>query len=257
MGVTVGWGDGFVSGPLPRRGRRAAHPEARRGRPDRHAADPAARPGPGGRQGRAAHQVPVRCPARAVQPRRPAAATPAAVLDIVTQAETLAPRTASASSTTTRATPRAPRCSRPPSGSRAEEREPAPQLFLLAGRRAAGPADGAHEPGLVLDAFLLRALALAGWAPGVRRSARCCGAPARTAASRSRPAARCARTAAPSAARPRPRRPWRCSVRCSPATGPPPTAERPARREGNGLVAAYLQWHLERGLRSLPLVERL
>jgi DNA repair protein RecO (recombination protein O) len=28
------------------------------------------------------------------------------------------------------------------------------------------------------------------------------------------------------------------------------------RREGNGLVAAYLQWHLERGLRSLPMVER-
>ena len=28
------------------------------------------------------------------------------------------------------------------------------------------------------------------------------------------------------------------------------------RREGSGLVAAYLQWHLERGLRSLPLVER-
>ena len=28
------------------------------------------------------------------------------------------------------------------------------------------------------------------------------------------------------------------------------------RREGSGLVAAFLQWHLERGLRSLPLVER-
>jgi DNA repair protein RecO (recombination protein O) len=28
------------------------------------------------------------------------------------------------------------------------------------------------------------------------------------------------------------------------------------RREGSGLVAALLQWHLERGLRSLALVER-
>jgi DNA repair protein RecO (recombination protein O) len=28
------------------------------------------------------------------------------------------------------------------------------------------------------------------------------------------------------------------------------------RREGSGLVAAFLQWHLERGLRSLRLVER-
>ena len=29
-----------------------------------------------------------------------------------------------------------------------------------------------------------------------------------------------------------------------------------SRREASGLVAAYLQWHLERGLRSLPMVER-
>ena len=28
------------------------------------------------------------------------------------------------------------------------------------------------------------------------------------------------------------------------------------RRQGNGLVAAFLQWHIERGLRSLRLVER-
>ncbi|MER7081955.1 DNA repair protein RecO, partial [Saccharopolyspora kobensis] len=29
-----------------------------------------------------------------------------------------------------------------------------------------------------------------------------------------------------------------------------------ARREGSGLIAAHLQWHMERQLRSLPLVER-
>ncbi len=28
------------------------------------------------------------------------------------------------------------------------------------------------------------------------------------------------------------------------------------RREASGLVAAFLQWHLERGLRSLPFVDR-
>ena len=27
-------------------------------------------------------------------------------------------------------------------------------------------------------------------------------------------------------------------------------------REASGLVAGYLSWHLERGLRSLPLVDR-
>jgi DNA repair protein RecO (recombination protein O) len=38
-----------------------------------------------------------------------------------------------------------------------------------------------------------------------------------------------------------------------------PTAEgsqSAQRREGSGLVAALLQWHLERGLRSLALVDR-
>jgi DNA repair protein RecO (recombination protein O) len=29
-----------------------------------------------------------------------------------------------------------------------------------------------------------------------------------------------------------------------------------ARHEASGIVAAFLQWHLERGLRSLPFVER-
>jgi DNA repair protein RecO (recombination protein O) len=33
-------------------------------------------------------------------------------------------------------------------------------------------------------------------------------------------------------------------------------SESSARREASGLIAAHLQWHLERGLRSLPLVER-
>ena len=33
-------------------------------------------------------------------------------------------------------------------------------------------------------------------------------------------------------------------------------AEARTRRETSGLVAAYSQWHLERKLRSLPLVER-
>jgi DNA repair protein RecO (recombination protein O) len=34
------------------------------------------------------------------------------------------------------------------------------------------------------------------------------------------------------------------------------TSQGTNRREGSGLVAALLQWHLERGLRSLALVDR-
>ena len=37
---------------------------------------------------------------------------------------------------------------------------------------------------------------------------------------------------------------------------PAEASEPRTRREASGLVAAHLQWHLERGLRSLPLVER-
>jgi DNA repair protein RecO (recombination protein O) len=33
-------------------------------------------------------------------------------------------------------------------------------------------------------------------------------------------------------------------------------SEARSRREANGITAAYTQWHLERGLRSLPLVDR-
>jgi DNA repair protein RecO (recombination protein O) len=33
-------------------------------------------------------------------------------------------------------------------------------------------------------------------------------------------------------------------------------SEERERREASGLIAAFLQWHLERGLRSLPLVDR-
>jgi DNA repair protein RecO (recombination protein O) len=36
-------------------------------------------------------------------------------------------------------------------------------------------------------------------------------------------------------------------------------ADAAASKDGNevsGIVAAYVQWHLERGLRSLPLVDR-
>ena len=80
---------------------------------------------------------------------------------------------------------------------------------------------------------------------------------ARTARSASRAGERCARGAGRRARSPRPRRPSGSSTPCCTATGrwrTRPTS--PTRRETSGLVAAHLQWHLERQLRSLPLVER-
>src|SRR5918911_3873745 len=53
------------------------------------------------------------------------------------------------------------------------EREPALQLFLLLAGGLRTLADGRRDPGLVLDAFLLRSLAVAGWAPSFTDCARC------------------------------------------------------------------------------------
>ena len=90
------------------------------------------------------------------------------------------------------------------------EKEPALRQFLLlvGGLRTLG--DGGHDARLVLDAYLLRSLAVAGW-PRPWTSARCAAPgpaspapPARCARSASRPAAWPARTAG---RRARPRRP--------------------------------------------------
>jgi DNA repair protein RecO (recombination protein O) len=54
-----------------------------------------------------------------------------------------------------------------------EEREPAMRMFLLliGGLKALSSAE--HDPGLVLDAFLLRALAVSGYEPSLTMCARC------------------------------------------------------------------------------------
>ena len=56
------------------------------------------------------------------------------------------------------------------------EREPAVQQFLLLAGGLRTLASGEHDPGLVLDAYLLRTLAVAGYAPSFTDCARC-GAP--------------------------------------------------------------------------------
>jgi DNA repair protein RecO (recombination protein O) len=139
----------------------------------------------------------------------------------------------------------------------AEEREPFLRLFLLLVAALRALAQAAHEPGLVLDAFLLRALAVAGYAPAVDDCAGCgTPGPHRTFA----PAAGgvlCPACRPPGAASPGPET---VTLLAALLHGDWATAEASdprARREASGLTAAYLQWHLERGLRSLRLVERV
>src|SRR5687768_9511701 len=54
-----------------------------------------------------------------------------------------------------------------------EEKEPSLRLFLLVVGALRSLADKTHPPGLVLDAFLLRAMSVAGWEPALSDCARC------------------------------------------------------------------------------------
>ena len=77
----------------------------------------------------------------------------------------------------------------------AEEKEPSLRLFLLVIGALRSLADRTHPAGLVLDAFLLRAMSVAGWEPALSRLRPLRRGRARTGTSPCRPAARSARPA--------------------------------------------------------------
>jgi DNA repair protein RecO (recombination protein O) len=137
------------------------------------------------------------------------------------------------------------------------EHEPALQQYWLLVGAVRALATREHAPGLVLDSYLLRALAVAGWAPSFADCARC-GAPGpHHAFAVAMGGAVCAACRPPGAAAPAPETFALCAALLA---GDWPTAETSAERhraEGNGLVAAFCQFHLERRLRSLPMVERV
>ncbi|MFC4584769.1 DNA repair protein RecO [Sphaerisporangium corydalis] len=136
------------------------------------------------------------------------------------------------------------------------EKEPALRHYLLLVGGLRTLVEGGHEARLVLDAYFLRSLAVAGYAPALDSCARC-----------STPAIRAFAIAAGGVV---------CGG-CRPAGAAVPAAEtiglmialirgdwesadaseQRHRVECSGLVAAYLQWHLEHGIRSLRHVERV
>ncbi len=136
------------------------------------------------------------------------------------------------------------------------EREPALQQFLLLLGALRTLSQDAHDPALVLDAYLLRSLAVAGWAPSFEDCARC-GLPGpHRAFAVAAGGSVCSGCRPPGSAAPSAPALQLLSALLTGdwvyADGSDPRH----RREGSGLVAAYLQWHLERGMRSLRLVER-
>ena len=131
---------------------------------------------------------------------------------------------------------------------------PQQYLLLLGGLRALANQD--HDPSLILDSYLLRALSVAGWAPNFADCSRCNA--------------------------PGPHRAFVLQLGgvvcpdCKPAgaavidddtanllgallSGEWDVADSSSQRtrtSAAGIVAAYSQWHIERGLKSLQHVER-
>jgi DNA repair protein RecO (recombination protein O) len=136
------------------------------------------------------------------------------------------------------------------------EEEPALRLFLLTLGAVRALAEAQRSATLVLDAYLLRAMGLAGWAPALTECAVCGTRGQHRAFSVPAGGCVCPDCRPPGAAHPAPAT---LDLMAALADGDWRTAdgaESASRKECSGLVAAHLQWHLERGLRSLPLVDR-
>lgn len=138
-----------------------------------------------------------------------------------------------------------------------DEREASLQQYRLLAGAVRSLAAGEHAPSLVLDSYLLRALAIAGWSPSFSDCARCGAQGPHHSFAVALGGSVCLRCRPPGAASPAPET---VSLLAALLAGDWPVAdssEERHRREASGLVSAYSQFHLERRLRSLPHVERV
>lgn len=137
-----------------------------------------------------------------------------------------------------------------------DEGEPALRLHLLVVGALRALTDRVHAPSLILDAFLIRSMSLAGWEPALAECA-VCDAPGPHAAFHvAAGGAVCETCRPPGALRPRRESIGLMAALLEGDWEFADASDQTFRREASGLVAAHLQWHLERGLRSLPLVDR-
>lgn len=176
-------------------------------------------------------------------------------LDIVTQVETLAAYGATASQdyakwtagqamaeTAERLTP--------------IEEEPANQQFLLLLGGLRTLVSEEHDPGLILDAYLIRSMALAGWGASFDDCAKCDQPGPHPWFSVSSGGALCAECRLPGSATPSKETMELLGALLSGDWALADDSESRSRREATGIVAASLQWHLERELKALKHVDR-
>lgn len=137
-----------------------------------------------------------------------------------------------------------------------EERAPVPRLHTLTAGALRAIAAGHRPHELILDAYLLRAMDYAGWAPALDECARCATPGPHRAFHIAAGGAVCVHCRPPGAATPAPEVfDLLLALRHGDWAGVERIPDQ-VRRQAGGLVAAHLQWHLERKLRTLPLLER-
>ncbi|CUR54262.1 DNA repair protein recO [metagenome] len=137
-----------------------------------------------------------------------------------------------------------------------EEKQPALQQFLLliGGLRALTSPE--RIPGAVLDSYLLRSLAVAGYAPSFEVCARCGDPGPHRWFSPAAGGVLCGDCRVPGSANPSPETVLVLGALLAGDWAVVDTADPRHLKAASGLVAAYLAWHLERGLRSMAYVQR-
>lgn len=128
-------------------------------------------------------------------------------------------------------------------------------LLLVGGLHAI--ATRRHPPQLVLDSYLLRAIAVAGWAPSFHDCATCGMPGPHGSFNIAAGGAVCDVCRPPGSASPDPATLVLLGDLLSGDWASAEASPRRIRDEASGLVTAYLQWHVERRLKSLPMVERV
>ncbi|WP_461015654.1 DNA repair protein RecO [Streptomyces daliensis] len=136
------------------------------------------------------------------------------------------------------------------------EGEPNVQQYLLLVGGLRTLASGEHASGLVLDAFLLRSLAVGGYAPSFGDCAKCGMPGPNRFFSVGSGGVVCGECRVPGSVVPSPEALRLLGALLTGDWATADAAESRHAREGTGLVSAYLHWHLERGLRSLRYVDR-
>ncbi|HWU31861.1 MAG TPA: DNA repair protein RecO [Marmoricola sp.] len=136
-----------------------------------------------------------------------------------------------------------------------EERQPAVQQYLLLVGGLRAMAAGEHRPEDILASFLLRSLAIAGYAPSFQACARCGVVGQNFFFHPGAGGVLCGDCRLPGSARPAEETITLLGALLAGDWETVDAVDNRHRREARGLVTAYLNWHLERGLRSLAIVE--